>query len=934
MLISPLTQLPVSDNLLNRQRLFTALDAGSHKPLITVTGGTGFGKSSLIASYIQHHQCDYLWYTLTEPRTSFSDLAISIDHELDRLNKPDCPHRNATNDMGLSLMSMLREWPKKLWIVVDRTEYLSLDDADLSLFMSLIHNVSPHVSIILIGRTLPSRLPFSRWKMQGKLLSFSQNKLAFTLEETREYFESRHLPLAEHEVERAYEETEGWPAGISLYAEAVKDLPRVEREKFWLNFHENEDVYQYMANEVVADLSEELRAFLYYSSICRELDPTVLEALIPDINVKDCLTQLHDYKLFVTIDASGTLRLHELFRRFLYKKMTDEWGVDKVRDLHRQLAILYRDKYRFFDAFAQSLAAGHDELTAEMMTRMAERYKPEHFLQLMDGWLETLSPSLNLSSTSLFLFRCIPVKFSEKLIDPLTAFSQRYNEKSPATYLNLQHRLASIYFYKGALDQVVAAYEESLAYARELQDRRMIALNLSMLAQTYRFMNEEKKAVSLAREALLVAEQDGFEHAQMHALWTLSEVMMHQGELETGRRFAEQAIDVSQKCDEASVIYPTCTLSQYYRKTGRIQEAFKWVEKAIQHAERFEMEADLGWAYCELALCHRDNHDLPKAEKYMRRADEWFQDFCHHRCIIQLMLADILGQQGKWDEANERLSAVRTTIEKYDYHWIRLPAELSVMKDVDSTPRLKINMMGPLVLRHGDQAIKIRRKSSLRLLLLLASQYDRRWSKEEIIGKLFPDDDGESASNQFYVALSVLRKSLEPHLKKGRKSKYIHYDGSHYQFITRDVDLDIKEMEDLLADSEGAFDRRKIDRMTQLYAGDLLEEYPHEEFLYERRNELRQACLSYLKSAALTFQKQGKFEAATALFEKLIQIEPYEEQYYFLFIEHLVSSGYQGKAQKVGNKAVQFMEDELGIPIREEIESLLASAMNQSSSVL
>lgn len=85
------------------------------------------------------------------------------------------------------------------------------------------------------------------------------------------------------------------------------------------------------------------------------------------------------------------------------------------------------------------------------MNLMIDRYEPEHFLQLIDGWLESISPSLDLSMTSLLIFRCIPVKLSERLIDPLLLLLKKFENVNPAITLNIYHRLATIYFYKGEL---------------------------------------------------------------------------------------------------------------------------------------------------------------------------------------------------------------------------------------------------------------------------------------------------------------------------------------------------------------------------------------------------------------------------------------------------------------------------------------------------
>lgn len=55
----------------------------------------------------------------------------------------------------------------------------------------------------------------------------------------------------------------------------------------------------------------------------------------------------------------------------------------------------------------------------------------------------------------------------------------------------------------------------------------------------------------------------------------------------------------------------------------------------------------------------------------------------------------------------------------------------------------------------------------------------------------------------------------------------------------------------------------------------------------------------------------------------MIQVDPFEEQFYLNYIKSLLKTGQRNKAHQIANKAIQYIEVELGIPIQSEIESLL-----------
>ncbi|MEL4024728.1 tetratricopeptide repeat protein [Lysinibacillus endophyticus] len=906
------------NNLLVRKNLFLKLDSFHSKKLITLTAGNGFGKRTLISSYLKHNNIHYTWFTLQSPLTTLQEFLSTIIMHLESIQQNQL-ETLPINQQVDEVINLLLKKKDPYWLILEGCEHIQFENHHFSLLNSFIDRLPNHVTCVFLGKRLPNKITQSKWKMQGKLLSINSEDLAFNKEDIKYLFHSIYqLQISDFEIERTLQETEGWAAGIALYYEAVKELPSIDREQFWNHIKTGDDIYQYITNEIIEELPHHLHEFLYYCSLCRTIDKEIFIEVFPNLSVHEAIHELEDKGVIMIYDANGTPRLHELFRRYLYKKALIELGEEKIQIFHGQVSLTFLKKYQFFNALSHSLASGNAQKTAEIMNLMIDRYEPEHFLQLIDGWLESISPSLDLSMTSLLIFRCIPVKLSERLIDPLLLLLKKFENVNPAITLNIYHRLATIYFYKGELKKAIIDYNNSLNLAKQIDNRPMIALNTSMLAQMYRFIKNKEKSISLAKKALLLAEKDGYDHTQMHSLWNLSEIMVDGGDIHLGKRFAMESIDVSLKCDDAAVIYPYCTISKYYRKTNQLDKSFQWVEKAVKHAEKYQIETDLGWAYTELALWYKDNQQFELAEQYIKKAEELFKSFRHHNCIVRLHLVDILREFNKNEEAQKILDDIKKTVKKYDYGWITF-YEPKIEPGIDE--KLTLKLLGSFEIKVGRKQIKISRKSSKRLLFLLATQYKRRWSKEEIIGKLFPDEDEEIASNYFNVALSYLRKELEPDLKKGRDSKYIKYDGSHYYFVYENIDCDFKKLNDLLDDPINT--NTSLETYIQLYSGDLLEEYPYEDFLIEKRDELKSDYLDVLKKLVKESEGNRKLEQSYQIYEKMIQVDPFEEQFYLNYIKSLLKTGQRNKAHQIANKAIQYIEVELGIPIQSEIESLL-----------
>lgn len=877
-----------TDFLMPRERLFSLLLSHPQKRVVLLSAGNGYGKTSLLTSFFQKYTMLSRWITLSQPVYTFEKMIHLLQ-----------PY----------------EAGKKLWIVIDQIENLRLDEQETNYFVSWIERLPSSVTLVLSGRKILAGLPISRWKMQKLAIIVDQEVLAFTSGETEGLLQNFYgLKLPNYEHHRLLEDIEGWPAGLALLHEvAAKESPEFGAKRFRNQFYSSADLDHYVATEIIGHLSSEMHQFLLYVSLFREIDEQLLKRFRPDWPVHIYIEDIQQTNLFFSTNETNSFRLNELFRNILYKKAELEWGTEKVKDCHHEIAILYRQDYQFFEALSQAFAAGEDELVIEIIMEVAERYEPKEFLRVLDGYIEKISPLVHLSEISLFLFRCIPVELASQLIKPLELIIQRYEYEDSPAYADLCHRLAAIYFYQGDWRRAVQLHEISLALSTKNNDEAMIALNMSMLAMIYRFMGKLDKALFFSRQALAKSEVHRFKHTQMQALWNTAEILIDRGELEKGYRFAEQSINVSEECDKSSVVYPLCTKSRYFRKSGKLKEAYQWANEALKYANKFEIQADMGWANTAVALCYQASGELNKARQRMEKAVELFKGNRHQSCLIERRLITILRELGNVERANYLDDKVENIIRESEYTWLQKKEE------VFEKSLLKIRMLGALSIEVEGENIKIRRKACLRILLLLASNNERRWSKDEIIGLLFPEETEEAASNQFYVALSLLRKQLEPKLKKGRDSRFISYDGSHYYFQFEETEIDVIKLKQLIC---SPYSPEIVNQTINLYQGDLLNEYPYEEWLSENRMVIREQYLKALNSWTKECLDKGDRKEAIEILEAMIAIEPYEESFHIDYIQLLIETGQTGKSRKAADRAVGLMEKELGIDMRSEFNKL------------
>lgn len=149
------------------------------------------------------------------------------------------------------------------------------------------------------------------------------------------------------------------------------------------------------------------------------------------------------------------------------------------------------------------------------------------------------------------------------------------------------------------------------------------------------------------------------------------------------------------------------------------------------------------------------------------------------------------------------------------------------MGDQDPPP-LRAHLLGSVRLALGDRPLPDRvwpRKSARRLLLLLATA-DHRLARAKAQDLLWPERAPTSAANALNLAVSALRRVLEPGLSAGGGSRYLASDAEELGLRpTARPWVDAAAFEALVAAAErGAADDRRaaLREALDLYGGDLL----------------------------------------------------------------------------------------------------------------
>jgi ATP/maltotriose-dependent transcriptional regulator MalT len=183
-----------------RPRLFEALDEACKRPLVWVAAPPGSGKTTLVATYLEHNAVRALWYQVdagdSDPATFFHYLTRAASHTSTR-GSAALPVLVAEHLSDLGMFT--RRFFRHLFERLPHGSVLVLDNfqeaAEAGLDAILRHacaEIPEGINVIAISRTAPASV-LAEAEASGAMASIDWSALRLTLDETRAMCAARGL---------------------------------------------------------------------------------------------------------------------------------------------------------------------------------------------------------------------------------------------------------------------------------------------------------------------------------------------------------------------------------------------------------------------------------------------------------------------------------------------------------------------------------------------------------------------------------------------------------------------------------------------------------------------------------------------------------------------------------------------------------------------
>lgn len=342
---------PQVHDVIYRKRLHALLESNSDKRVILIQGQAAQGKSTLIASYLNHnslpspsqtapqkidrtegqtasHKSGHVttvWLHLDQNESDHTNLFdLLINALLQRMANQDAGRimQKATTSpatLGTGedisrqvdiILSILASLSTPVAIVLDNLESLDNSCSSYPLIQSIINRICAttlNIQLFLISREFPP-LNISRLKMEQSCLILKNEDLAFTYEETESFLRNHQNSTLPSEVtSKIHTITEGWPGGVALISESISR--DVDISSFPL--HLTVETLEYFSREVYALLPESIKQFLMRASLFDEIDEEMAAHLCDMENGHEILHYLEKRNLFIQRLTSTSSYLRE-----------------------------------------------------------------------------------------------------------------------------------------------------------------------------------------------------------------------------------------------------------------------------------------------------------------------------------------------------------------------------------------------------------------------------------------------------------------------------------------------------------------------------------------------------------------------------------------------------------------------------------------------
>jgi DNA-binding SARP family transcriptional activator len=881
---------------LSRERLRTPGGRGTHPRLTLVVAPAGAGKTSLLGEFASEAGARVAWVRLTPaevtPRRFLRAIARSAGED-------------DWESVDEAVWRLERTTQQRLVIFLDDLQTIKGSASEREL-ERLLDQAPRTVTFVAASRVRPE-LRLARLRASDDVVEIGADDLRFRSWEVERLFRQCYgEPLPPNDLAELTRRTEGWAAGLQLFHLATRGKSPSERRRILGSLGGRWTlVREYLAQNVLADLDDELREFLVETSVLTKLSGALCDALLGRSGSERLLAELEDRQVFTVAIDDGWFRYHEVLRTHLETAFVDRTDSERARAHYRAAASLYEAAAEIPEALRAYCRAQAWEDVERMLVENGERLARGQL-----PWMDLLPPALLADDPWLTL----AVGRQEWASGRLDAAAAAY---AAAAALFADPRGAEICRRERArvqqwreVTQAPVATALDLVRAATIRDpvsarRRAAALTGVDARLAGGFAALLSGDVDDAAALLEVALEDPDASAELAAVARLgvgiAGLLANDGR---GRREIELAAEEAERLSlpwvartaRASLALGGDPVDAFETAAARVSSEYVGDVWGVHVAHLFEGLGALragapATDSLESAVTGFRALGAGVLEAWARgalalaAAREGAAD-AQHAAVQAEVSARLVGSRSGQALAYLALACVANESDEY----LALAREIAESSGLSlplptarrRVPPLEVRLFGGLAVVVDGKEIDLHaaKPQARRALRYLALHADKPVHRETLMELLWPGADPASATRSLHVLISSLRHVLEPGVARGRSRLIVREDEAYRLRVPPGARVDLAEFDEAVAAArraqargDGQVAAAEFDRALLLHSDDLLPEEGPADWAVEERDVRRAAAAEAAYALASILLASGQPLAAAAACERGLAID-------------------------------------------------------------
>jgi LuxR family transcriptional regulator, maltose regulon positive regulatory protein len=669
--------------LLSRPRLAERLVTNLENPLTLVTANAGSGKTTFVADFLRTHKREFVWYQLdhtdADPFVFLGYLTFGIQQVVPGFGKAMFAYlqepsaelaQNPERAVDVLINEVLELVEHKLILVLDDYHHLGAETPVHGVLDRLLAYLPDVLHIVMISREMPP-LALARLRTQTPTAIIERSDLLFTDEETRHLFRQVFdLELTPQQLAEYRERTHGWITALQLVRQVAQkamsvregspgstDLIEVLRQS-------ERDIFDYFAEEVFADESEQVQTLLLKIAVLDRIDLDICAALFKGMNCARILPTLVRRNVFLTIASDGQgeeYRLHPLFQSFLRRRLRSEIGRSGVLAEHQAYADFFLTRGSWEQGVRHLLAAEDYVRAAEVVAEKAGEWISSGALSLVASMADSLPSTVIETHPRVLAHRAEVARLrgeyesAQMMFRRAAALLQQAGDSEGEA--ETLHSLATLARREGDYSLAFTYLDRALDLVDDHSPVRMKCANTRGL--TFVALGEWTSAELEFRTALQLAQDSNDERYIRLVTHNLGLPAMMRGDFgEALRRLRRMLRDGAQTPlpQEATA---HLNMAHCYLYLGDFIACEKNLDEAIERCQMFNLVAARGDAFETYGNLFRERGEIEKANEYYQRAARAYDE-----AGINLARTELLEEQALLSMLVGDLNTARNQIDR------------------------------------------------------------------------------------------------------------------------------------------------------------------------------------------------------------------------------------------------------------------------------